>query len=247
MSSSSDGDRPGAPADGPPPREIDEGAIDRALLGGLIARWGEPPRRPPLTPDQQELQELRARRDRALAASDPALVQHLERHDRDAERLRPPDAGAALLRGIGGRPITRFDLRAWPIRPPDQLRELEPSDELHECLDHRTPQAFLRDLHRPVIAFGDVQLRRVASPTSTGALTRGRRAVREAMALRFGGMATTPLATRLAEDGMEELRTILARPWADSRPANPLPLPSRAPSFEDSQWFGMSGGYDPDV
>ena len=51
----------------------------------------------------------------------------------------------------------------------------------------------------------------------------------------------------LMQAGMSELRTILARPWSESRPDSPLPLPSRAPGAEDHVWFGLSGGYDPDV
>jgi hypothetical protein len=250
LSSSSDGDRPAGPGPGDPgqPRALDERAIDRALLAQLIARWGEPPRRPPLTPDEEERRALIARRDRALAAADPALVHHLERHDRDADRLAPAQPPEERwLRSIAGRPIARFDPGVWPIRPPDQLRELEPSDEVHECLEQRTPQGFLRDLHRVVLSFGDVELRRVPRPAASEALARGRDAVGEAMAQRHGGLAATPLATRLAQDGMAELRQVLSRPWADSRPETSLPLPSRAPSFEDSQWFGLSGGYDPDA
>ncbi|HLU67644.1 MAG TPA: hypothetical protein VKZ63_15280, partial [Kofleriaceae bacterium] len=159
MSSSSGSDRPGA-GDGGAPR-FDERAIDRRLLGQLIARWGEPPRAPPLTADEEERRELLARRARALAAADPDLVHHVERHDRDAEHLAPevPDP-AALCRSLAPRPIARFDLGAWNVRQAEEMRELEPSDELRDCLEHRTPQAFLRDLHRPVHSFGDVELRR---------------------------------------------------------------------------------------
>ena len=88
----------------------------------------------------------------------------------------------------------------------------------------------------------------MASPTSSAlALERIRAAVRSAMAHRSRDDALQPLATRLMNEGMTELRTILARPWADSRPEKPLPLPRTYPGLEDSFWFGSSGGYDPDV
>jgi hypothetical protein len=88
----------------------------------------------------------------------------------------------------------------------------------------------------------------VVSPTSSAlALERIRAAVRDAMKHRSRDDAVQPLATRLMNDGMAELRTILARPWADSRPAKPLPMPRSYPGLEDSLWFGSSGGYDPDV
>lgn len=239
MSSSSGSDGPGRP------RALD--AVDPGLLDLLVGRHGAPRQATPLSFAEQERRRLIARRERAIAAADPALVHQVERHARDAARLRrlPP----AEPTRAEARPLARFDLDAWPIRQPGgEPRELEPSDELRRTLTHRTPQAFLRDLHRPVTAFGSVQLRRVASPTSSGsALARIRDAVRGAMAHHSRDDALQPLATHLMQDGMRELRTILARPWGESRPANPLPMPRTAPAIEDSVWFGLTGGYDPDV
>lgn len=235
MSSSSGSDRPRALA-----------GVDAAFLDHLIARHGAPRQAPPLTLDEKERRQAIARRDRAMAAARPELVAHLERHQSDAERLRMlPRADPLPARA----PIARFDLDAWRIRQIDaEPRELEPSEALRQALSHRTPQAFLRDLHRPVVAFGEVELRRVASPTSsTLALERIRTAVQGAMSHRSRDDAIQPLATRLMNEGMRELRTILARPWAESRPAKPLPLPRTYPGLEDSMWFGSSGGYDPDV
>jgi hypothetical protein len=233
-------------SDGPArPRALD--AVDPALLGLLIARHGAPRQAAPLSFAEQQRRQLIARRERALAAADPGLVRHIERHQRDAARLRrlPP----AEPTRAEAAPIARFDLDAWPIRQPGgEERELDPSEELRRALTHRVPQAFLRDLHRPVTAFGSVALRRVPSPTSSGsALARIREAVRGAMAHHSRDDALQPLATRLMTDGMRELRAILARPWADSRPARPLPMPRTAPAIEDSMWFGLTGGYDPDV
>lgn len=235
MSSSSASDRPRALA-----------GVDPAFLDHLIARHGAPKKAPPLTIGERERRDVIARRDRAIAAANPELVTHIERHRRDADRLRRLSSEDPLPERAS---IARFDLDAWQIREmASEMRELEPSEAIRRALSHRTPQAFLRDLHRPVVAFGQVELRRVVSPTSSAlALERIRAAVKAAMAIRSRDEVAQPLATRLMEDGMRELRTILARPWSESRPARPLPLPRTYPGLEDSLWFGSSGGYDPDV
>ena len=228
------------------PRSLD--AVDPVLLGQLIARHGAPRQAPPMSFAEQDRRQLAARRERAMAAADPAFIHHIERHQRDAgaaSRIPPPEEAPPA------RPsIARFDLDAWRLRaqPSGEERELEPSEELRQALSHRTPQAFLRDLHRPVYAFGSVELRRVPSGTSSSmALARIRAAIAGAMVHHSRDDAVQPLATRLMTDGMKELRTILARPWAESRPEKPLPLPGTMPSMEDSLWFGSAGGYDPDV
>ncbi len=222
-------------------------AGDPALLGELFGRPGAPRQAPPITFAEHERRQLLARRERALAATDPALIHHIERHERDADDFQRPSAGEPLPALPS---IARFDFDSWPLyaQPSGEVRELEPSEELRRALNHRTPQAFLRDLHRPVHAFGSVALRRVPSGTSSSmALARIRAAIAGAMVHRSRDDAVQPLATRLMTDGMKELRAILARPWADSRPEAPLPLPGSMPSMEDSHWFGISGGYDPDV
>jgi hypothetical protein len=244
LSSSSASDGEGGGGDG---RQRGLEAVDARLLGQLIARHGAPRQAPPLTFAEQERRRMLARRERALAAADPSLVHHIERHTREAEALQRPVGEEPLA----PRPsIAKFDFDAWPLhaQPSGEVRELDPSEDLRRALNHRTPQAFLRDLHRPVHAFGRVELRRVPSGTSASmALARIRAAIAGAMVHHSRDDAVQPLATRLMTDGMKELRTILARPWADSRPEAPLPLPGSMPSMEDSLWFGQSGGYDPDV
>lgn len=227
---------------------VDERAIDRKLLDGLIARHGEPRHVEPLTPQQEERKQLVERRERVLAAADPAFMERLGQHEAVADALRSalPARGEALLRVID-RPLALFDLDVWRLREVAEARELEPSDEIRDAMLECAPQAFLRDLHRPVQMFGDVELRRIPSPTSAAALMRGRTAVREAFAAPPARAGRLPLASSEAAAGFGELREVLARPWANSRPAKPLPMPSHAPPAEDLQWFGLSGGYDPDA
>ncbi len=241
MSSSSGSDGAGS---GRPPAPD---AVDPVLLGQLIRRHGAPRQAPPVPFAERERRQIAARRERAIAAADQGLIRHIERHERDAGDLRR----AAAAEQLPARPsIAQFDLDAWPIRAKGagEERELEPSEELRRALNHRTPQAFLRELHRPVVSFGTVQLRRVPSPGSAAAsLARIRAAIDGAMVQLSRDEAMQPRATRLMNQGMSELRTILARPWEESRPEQPLPMPGTAPDAEDSTWFGLSGGYDPDV
>jgi hypothetical protein len=232
-----------------PDRRIDERAIDRRLLALLIARHGEPPRARRLTPEEEERRLIAERRDRALAAASPALIRHIERHDRSSERpTRSQEAAARAHAGtLPSRPPIGVDWASIQLREIGEVRELELSDELRDALEHRTPQAFLRDLHRPVQYFGDVQLRSKPLPTAGAALERVRAQVREAMARPAGEVGRVERASQLAKDGYQELREIMARPWEDSKPENPLPMATLTPGAADWQWFGMSGGYDPDL
>lgn len=245
MSSSSESDR--RPGDGPG-HSIDERAIDRKLLALLISRHGAPPRAAPLDPEEEERRLRIEQRDRALAAADPDLLLHIERHRRASESFAGTQRAAQRVyeQMQARRPIGP-DEHVIRLRDAGELRELEPSEELFAAMEHRTPQAFLRDLHRPVHHFGGVELRRVPSPTAAAALARARALVTETLGQRTQGAASFRLSSQLAQEGIAELRAALARPWEESRPANPLPMPSRSPTAEDMRWFGMSGGYDPDV
>jgi hypothetical protein len=245
LSSNSPTERP--PRDGDGAARIDERIVDRKLMALLIARHGAPRSRP-MSADEEERRLLLARRARAAAAADPDLVHHIERHQRSSERMAGVERAALRM---ADRLLARRARDPQPsvlrVRDVGEVREVEAAEDLREAMEHRAPQAFLRDLHRPVQVFGAVELRRVASPTAVLALARARTRVRAAMAGRAQDMRAIQRSSQLGRKGVEELRAILARPWAESRPDNPLPLPSRSPSPEDMQWFGLSGGYDPDL
>ena len=234
-----------------------ERSVNRRLVAALIARHGEPPPPPPApTAEELELEELVARRNRALAAVNPALVEWLGRHERRAERLLE---GSAAVRAVnrGARHLEERAARAsrpggfapevWKLRELGEWRDLDPGDEVRDALEHRAPQAVLRDLHRPVQLFGDVELRRGPAPTAAASLRRAREARDLALARPTGEAAHMALGSATMKAEMQALAQVLGAPWADSRPESPLPLPSRAPGGEDLQWFGMSGGYDPDL
>jgi hypothetical protein len=227
-------------------RTIDERGIDRRLLARLIARHGAPQQTRLLTDDEAEQQQLVARRERAMAAADPTLLGRLARHEqRSGDLTWAQRSATAMSRKDLGHPCG-LDLSANGLRELGEIREVEVSQDLLDAMEHRTPQAFLRDLHRPVQYFGDVTLRRAPSPTAASSLARVRAVVTDALSHRAGAAGSIELASRGAREGLAELRATLARPWEESRPANPLPMASRAPSAEDMQWFGLSGGYDPD-
>jgi hypothetical protein len=114
-----------------------------------LAEKGEPP-----PPEDPEVEAVRAQRAKAIAAVDPALV---EAHRRRVE------SGDGLIRfraAIDLRidpDLTQIDLdhveRKQAIAEPREVEIPEPlRDDLSEC----TPQAILRDLHRPEMYFDKV-------------------------------------------------------------------------------------------
>ena len=106
-------------------------------------------------PVDAELEEVRERRAKAMAAVDPALLERI--------RVRTEVQPETLLRhtwhvDIHVDPsIALFDEamaeRGHHIAEP---REVELSDELKDDLKDCTPQALLRDLHRPELVFEKV-------------------------------------------------------------------------------------------
>jgi hypothetical protein len=99
--------------------------------------------------DDPEMVAARERRDRALACVEPALLESLHRRA-EPEVIRfestielHVDPSIALVDlGMVDRAYVIAEPREVPI--PEQLQ-----DDLHDC----TPQAILRDLHRPELDF----------------------------------------------------------------------------------------------
>lgn len=97
--------------------------------------------------DEAEMAEVIARRDKALAAIDPALLDEIWQRTED----RPvPIVFEAKLDVVIDDSVALFDHgmvdRAMTIAEP---REVEIPDALIDDLKECTPQALLRDLHRP--------------------------------------------------------------------------------------------------
>jgi hypothetical protein len=105
----------------------------------------------PEPPEDPEISEVRKRRADAIAAVDPAM---LEAHRR---RVEPPPDLLKFKISIGVRidpelalfDHTMVDRMRATAEPKELERPGDISDELEEC----TPQALLRDLHRPELHF----------------------------------------------------------------------------------------------
>jgi hypothetical protein len=201
--------------------------------GQMVAEVATPSFTPPPQPDPRiaELEKF----------VDPWLVDRLEglvaRSDAMLGFSRAP------LESILDLSIARFEEPPAPP-PDDELEYWQPDDIRAALADDNTPQAVLRDLFRPVMYFGDVVLR----PLETGLERLGqdptaavRQAVKEPVC-----PGLTPLPAELIAADIGELRALLASPWEECRPETPS-KPSIIPDYEHYQWFGVDGGYDPDV
>src|SRR3954471_9670160 len=91
--------------------------------------------------------ERRKRQEAALAAVDPALVEaHRRRTDSGAEVIKPPPEVTLHvdpeIMQLDEAMIQRQGVIAEP-------REVQRAPDLEDAVRERTPQALLRDLHRP--------------------------------------------------------------------------------------------------
>ena len=131
--------------------------IDLATQRELEKWFGKPSfielaERPPAKLTDPEMAEVIVRRDKALAAVDPELVEDIR--VRTEERPETLLKFAATIDVVIDENMALFDHgmvdRAAAIAEP---RDVEISDELIDALKECTPQALLRDLHRPELDF----------------------------------------------------------------------------------------------
>jgi hypothetical protein len=178
-----------------------------ALEEGSVA-----PAAPPAPPSEAE--QVKARRREVLAQIDPALVDRLERHRDRSDRLRkahPPDRPWSE-----GRRITVFDDSAVPPPfDPYDAPEVEIPGALRNDLKICTPQAFLRDLHRPEKEFW-MQLRSPWDDEEEPASADPMAPIRAAIAARYAPPPVTPATVSIAAS-TADLKGLLARPWQDSK------------------------------
>lgn len=107
---------------------------------------------PPATSEDPDVVATRERRAAAIAAVDPALVEaHRRRVEVDEARLfyYKPDIVLTIEKPCGLLDQELLDRQASIAEP----REVEISEELRDDLKDCTPQALLRDLHRPELDF----------------------------------------------------------------------------------------------
>ncbi|MBA3818557.1 MAG: hypothetical protein H0X17_06660 [Deltaproteobacteria bacterium] len=174
--------------------------------------------------EDPEIAAVRERRDRAIAAVDPGLL--------EAHRLRVEgcdtlikfkstidvhvDPSVALL------DLAMIDRQASIAEP----REVEISDELREDLRDCTPQALLRDLHRPELDFDKVfEIVDYAAEQRLDAVA----AVAEVMTTRW---KISTISTSSWAEGREILRALRIerhQPMTDALASLPNRRPERSP------------------
>lgn len=220
--------------------------LDPATVAQLAAWFGIPVATPVPTPSAtppSKREEAALRRQQALDAVDPAF---LAAHE---ARWTQGDALLRINRPVGRRlrSPSRFDLAAWRLQASDEVREAERPEDIRDALKEPTPQAVLRDLHRP-----DQQFLLRLLPTDMGLDVAGMRtrsridtALRASYAVR---MDDEPIPARLVAEDMAALRAHLGEPWESFYvpPENRRGPATLVPTAEDFKWFGMTG-FDPDL
>lgn len=205
----------GRPADDPKVKDL----LDPATRAQL-ERWfslpsfeqladrGVVPAEPPPPEDPEAAAQLE-RRAAAIEAADPTLLAEIAaRAERSGDAIRP----LPPLASPSDRPIALFDAAMAELRtiaePRDYERAMWIEDDLKDC----TPQALLRDLHRPELLFDKVFER---FDPEAQARFNAIAAVAEAMATRWQNLDFPMYATALARDALSEVRTTLGQPWAE--------------------------------
>jgi hypothetical protein len=105
----------------------------------------------PEPPDEDpRFAERRKRQATALAAVDPALVEaHRRRAEKMADAIKPAEVALHLDPGIVLLDTAMIAQRSAIGEPRDVVRPPDLEDAIGDC----TPQALLRDLHRPELTF----------------------------------------------------------------------------------------------
>ncbi|HTR52948.1 MAG TPA: hypothetical protein VMJ10_19675 [Kofleriaceae bacterium] len=167
-----------------------------------------------------EMNAVRERRAKAIAAVDPALVADIKfRTEDNPETLLDLEL---TLDVVVDPDISRFDIgmaeRAAVIAEP---RQVEIPDQIYDDLKECVPQALLRDLHRPETYFDkQLEIVDVIAAERVDASAVVARAMREAR-------LQPPVSSewREARELLAELRRDRRRPWPELFAA--LPLPNR--------------------
>jgi hypothetical protein len=220
---------------------------DPALVAQLAAWFGLPSfeqledqaaaAAPPHEPSAVE--KVQERRREVLAQIDPALLAHVTRHSGVAEQLRPAEPAPRPWEGR----VTAFDpSQVPPELTEDDWREVEIPNELRKDLKIATPQAFLRDLHRPEKEFY-VRMQSPwddFDPDEAQAEMDVMAPVRDALRRDYRVGTTQPPATRTMSEAWSDRLATMAKPWADSKRER-----ARKREAELNEQLGFGKGGDP--
>jgi hypothetical protein len=218
--------------------------LDPATIAQLAAWFGAPAAGPvPAAPEAPRDADAATRRALALEAVDPGFVSALQaRWDRGEALLR---VTARMARPR--RAPSKFDLAVWNLHLGDELREVERPEDIGDTLKDPTPQAVLRDLHRPEQQWPRRFLPQDLGLDIAGLRTRAR--IDDILATNYAvRIDDEPIPARIMAEQRAALRAHLNQPWEDSYipPENRRGPASSAPTPEDLKWFG-SMGFDPDL
>ncbi|HEY4059163.1 MAG TPA: hypothetical protein VGM39_21250 [Kofleriaceae bacterium] len=206
-------------------KDLIAGSVDEAQLmrwfgmpsaADGVAVENAPP--PPLEEDP-EMVAVRERRAKAIAAVDPGMLAAIE------HRLTPPDDLFRLPPPpppLADPSIARLDMKM--IENKAQIadeRFYEISEEMQEDIKECTPQAMLRDLHRPEMFFDKTF--HIPDPEEEGLTLDIVKEVAQAMATSWKLPPLTDPSVELREV-FTELRADRAKPWTDVLKLN---LPNR--------------------
>jgi hypothetical protein len=159
---------------------------------------------------------VQERRREVLAQIDPALLAHVTRHAGVAEQLRAEEPAPRAWEGR----VTAFDPTQVPAEiTEDDWREVYIPNELRKDLKTCTPQAFLRDLHRPEKEFW-VRMQPPwddFDPEQAQAEMDVMAPVREALRRDYRVGTTQPPAIRTMSEAWSDRLATMAKPWAESK------------------------------
>ena len=182
---------------------------------------GDLPRGAVVAPEDPEIVAVRERRERALAAIEPAMIDALTAR---AERRAAPTREVPPLQLRVREDVAICDLAAIErqhlIAEPREVEiPVEMQDDLKEC----APQALLRDMHRPELDFEKTfEVVDMAAEQRVDIVAM----VADAMATRWGLTAADVGAASPAVEAtamISELRAERRTPWPALWNARPLP------------------------
>jgi hypothetical protein len=173
-----------------------------------LADRGITPPEPP--PEDPEMIAVRERRDQALAAVDPALIEaHRRRTDPPPDLIRfKPLIDVRVDPSIALLDLSMIEHQHTVAEPRQRELSMELQDDLHDC----TPQALLRDLHRPELDFNKTfEVVDMAAGQRFDIVA----AVAEAMRTRWTLPPFGPTPLQQARTLLRELRDDRHAPWTD--------------------------------
>lgn len=175
---------------------------------------------------------------RAEFELDPVLVADLERRETEADSFR---AQTGTLAVSSDTFASMTGVEKWQFSDAAERRDTERPWELAGLLAEVTPQAVLRDLHRPVKDFGAIQLEPTLLGTGAGSMLNATAAGHTIMTTRYRiDINDFPTAAVPISADLHDLRTRLNEPWGELQfdPQTKAELTTSEIRALQMKWFG---------